>query len=273
MTAIVQVRGISFDVTNAAEPMARDEDLGRFLGFTRPENIRNLIKRTFSKNPNDIRQSFTVKRYESRPGVWQERTVNEYWLTQAQSLKVIARSETDVADAVLDDMIAVYLEVRSGRTTVGPAPMNAATLAEIVGSVLAAALPRIFAELDARVDARLAALPAAPKNDNHGMIGKTGANTIRRRIRDIAASSVGGEKHLCSSARMQLELQVRGVVGHTGLGSRWETLPFTHEATAHRFLDVMETFAKRSGVRVRDRRQGLLNYPEFPESSKRLKSN
>ena len=48
-------------------------------------------------------------------GGTRETTINAYWLTEAQILKVCARSETEVAEAILDDMIATYLAVRSYR--------------------------------------------------------------------------------------------------------------------------------------------------------------
>ena len=45
-------------------------------------------------------------------GGTREVSVNEYWLTEAQLLKVVARSETAIAETILDEMIQVYMAVR-----------------------------------------------------------------------------------------------------------------------------------------------------------------
>ena len=56
-----------------------------------------------------------VGRIEIRPGVHREQVVNEYWLTERQALKVIAKSETEVADQILDEVIAVFVAYRRGQ--------------------------------------------------------------------------------------------------------------------------------------------------------------
>lgn len=45
-------------------------------------------------------------------------TVDEYWLTEPQALKVIAKSETAKADAILSEVIAVFVAWRHGRLPV-----------------------------------------------------------------------------------------------------------------------------------------------------------
>jgi len=67
-----------------------------------------------------------VGRIEIRPGVHREQVVNEYWLTERQALKVIAKSETEVADQILDEVIAVFVAYRRGQLAV---PQQLAVLA------------------------------------------------------------------------------------------------------------------------------------------------
>jgi hypothetical protein len=95
-----------------AEPRIRDLDAAKRLGFARPTKIRELIRRVWSgEKLNEVHQIPTVGRW---PGQVAARTVCEFWLTEAQLLKLCARSETPIADAILDDMIRVYMAVRRG---------------------------------------------------------------------------------------------------------------------------------------------------------------
>jgi hypothetical protein len=47
-------------------------------------------------------------------GGFRETVTEESWLTEAQLLKLCARSETPIADAILDDLVHVYMLVRRG---------------------------------------------------------------------------------------------------------------------------------------------------------------
>lgn len=107
------------------EPRIRDVDAAERLGFKRPRKIRELIERTWpDANSSGIYVRPTVGRTQMPTGGVRETPVTEYWLTEAQLLKVIARSQTPVADAILDDMIRVYLLARRGLlvTPSEPAP-------------------------------------------------------------------------------------------------------------------------------------------------------
>lgn len=95
--------------TETGEPRIRDLDLAERLGYAKPHNIRDLIRRLIADDKlRGVLQFRTVRNYESRPGIKQERAVDEFWLTEAQALKVIAKAETDTADAILDEMIEVF---------------------------------------------------------------------------------------------------------------------------------------------------------------------
>lgn len=97
-------------------PLMRDFDLGTKLRLPRPRKIRELIERMEKAGQlSEVYKRPTTGRYELRPGVWHPgQDATEYWLTEAQALKVTARSETDVADEQLDEMIAVYMAARRG---------------------------------------------------------------------------------------------------------------------------------------------------------------
>lgn len=111
---MVAIEGWTLDVTED-EPRVLDEELGRRLGFSRPREIRKLIERMAKTGKLlGVLQRATATRYESKPGIWQERVVDQYWLTEAQALKVVAKSETAIADAILDEVIRVFIAYRIG---------------------------------------------------------------------------------------------------------------------------------------------------------------
>lgn len=96
------------------EPRMLDVDVAKELGFKTPRMIRLLIERIW---PEGQRPDWrcTVQRQPVGPkgGGSRQYSVNAYWLTEAQVLKVCARAETKNAEAVLDEMIRVYLAVRN----------------------------------------------------------------------------------------------------------------------------------------------------------------
>jgi hypothetical protein len=119
VTAALTIREVEgwplgFDIDD--EPRIRDLDLADRLGYERPRKIRDLIARLIlDEKLNDIHQRPTVGRW---PGQVAAQPVTEYWLTEAQALKVAAKSETEPADALLDEMIRVFLLARRGQLKV-----------------------------------------------------------------------------------------------------------------------------------------------------------
>ena len=95
------------------EPRIRDTDAATQLGYAQPRDVRKLIERIWPENQRPNCRD-TVARQPVGPGGkgTREYKVSEYWLTEAQLLKLIARSETPVAESILDEMIAVYMAVR-----------------------------------------------------------------------------------------------------------------------------------------------------------------
>jgi len=109
---LVRVGAWSFTVwetTSDGEPRMRDVDVGERLGFGRPRKVRELVRRTWSGEK--FRQIYVrpmVGRTSMPRGGTRKVSVDEFWLTEAQILKLCARAETPIADAILDDMIQVY---------------------------------------------------------------------------------------------------------------------------------------------------------------------
>jgi len=109
------------------EPRIRDVDLATRLGFERPRDVRKLVERIWPENRRPHVRA-TVARTSMPRGGEREFTVWEYWLTEAEALKLTARSETPIADAILDEMIRVYrLAIRGLLTPVRTVPPPAQT--------------------------------------------------------------------------------------------------------------------------------------------------
>lgn len=118
MVRFVEVNGWQVAVGGVGDEQEkiRDVDLADKLGYTRSRDIRKLIERLMKEGKlPGVCQRATVARYESRPGVFQEREVTEYWLNEPQALKVIAKSSTPTADEILDQIITVFVYVRRNR--------------------------------------------------------------------------------------------------------------------------------------------------------------
>lgn len=99
------------DAPDRVEPRIQDLDAAVRLGFGRPRKIRELIERTWPKDRLPYCRP-TVGRQLTNGGGTRTFEVKEYWLTEPQLLKLIARCRTPIAEAILDEMIAVYMAVK-----------------------------------------------------------------------------------------------------------------------------------------------------------------
>lgn len=95
------------------EPRIRDLELAKRLGYAKPYDIRRLIIRMHEdgKLPG-ISQFVTVaNRADGLPS----KPSKEFWLDERACLKVIAKSDTANADAILDQIIDVFMAYRRGK--------------------------------------------------------------------------------------------------------------------------------------------------------------
>lgn len=101
------------------EPRIADDDLGRFLGYSKPESVRTVIKRHYAS----LGIVFSVKIIPDGPG----RPGVRHFLTERQALQVLRWSDTPTADACYAHIVDVFLAWRAGRrlatTSAPPAPM------------------------------------------------------------------------------------------------------------------------------------------------------
>lgn len=95
--------GLEFHAIDG-EPRIRDLDLAEKLGYERPRKIRDLI----AEFANEIEVCPVQGRTSERGG----RPADEYWLTEAQALFVVAKSETSKATEILKLVISAFIAVR-----------------------------------------------------------------------------------------------------------------------------------------------------------------
>lgn len=112
------------------EPRVRDLDLAERLGYANPYKIRELIARLCEAGKLPVAEVLpAVGKTPGTPGT-PGRPGREFWLTEAAALKVTAKSETEIADTVLDEVIRVFMLARRGLlATSTPAPLPAAPTA------------------------------------------------------------------------------------------------------------------------------------------------
>lgn len=198
------------------EPTVRDLDAAERLGFKRPRDVRKLIERIWPQDKRPIHRA-TVARRNVRGGGVQEYTVDEYWLTEAQLLKVIARSKTDIAEAILDEMIAVYMAARRGLL------------------VPAGHLPPEQAEDLRRELAEVRASSIA------GIIGEDRAVEVTHMLRALAHLRARARGTKERSERRRAENELRNAFDFNGVGTDWPALP---RGVLHKVQRVLRRWVK-----------------------------
>jgi hypothetical protein len=193
----------------------RDEELAERLDYGRPRVIRDLIRRLEREGKlNNIHQCRTVRlRADGRPS----KPATVYWLTESQALKVIAKSETAKADAILDEVIAVFVAWRHGRW-----PANDNGLVEAVAAI-AGTVAKLVVAVDS-VAKRVSFLET--HITTNGMISGPRLCELRASIRLIARlETEGGKWSSTSRASADIYRELREVSGWGGKGQPWQELP------------------------------------------------
>ena len=96
-------------VAGDGEPRIRDIDLGERLGFSRPEDIRKIIRR----HENILRKINVLATVAQTPDpVLGGRPTRIYYLCESQTVFIIGKSETKVADVLFADISIAFVEYR-----------------------------------------------------------------------------------------------------------------------------------------------------------------
>lgn len=267
---LVRVGAWDFTVWESAgdnEPRVRAHDAGVRLGFGRGRDIFPLIRRTFpGEKLKQIHVRDTVSLTSMPNGGVRQDVDHELWLTEAQLLKVIARSETEIAESILDDIIRVYMLARRGLLP-SQQPVDVAALLlesdarhERAIASLESRQTATIAAFEERQAGRLTAVTAAigtiiggavltvisaigESADPH--IGAAGAERLSARIAAIAEQMVvAGESPTVESARSTIEQRVRRVAKWGGDGATFATIKKESMPDIDLHLGVLEDATK-----------------------------
>lgn len=248
------------------EPRMRDVALAERLGFKEVRAVRKLIKRLADdgKMPG-IHVRDTVSRTSMPRGGEREVKVTEYWLTEAEALYLAAKSETDAADAMLREMIRVYMLARRGllpQAGLDRAMFTALSEIRAVQTEQQAAIARQDAAITQQAEA-VTALVGVVSNlgemvrgifDDHttmkrAVSGTAGSKWILGQLRKYGALMSDGTKVDIASWRSRGETELRGHLGYSGAGRAWHDLPTDDFARARVKLAEMIKSAERIAKR------------------------
>ncbi len=249
------------------EPLIRDVDAAERLGFGRPRDVRKLIERIWPENKRPHVRA-TVARTSMPRGGERETRVQEYWLTEAELLKLCARSSTPIAEGILDEMIAVYIAVRRGLVPMTAPAMNVAQVREIAAEVVAPLVERIELLTD-----RVRAVEAAqvPRADTV-FCGPSEAARLRAGMRKVAhlrAATLRPSTTMSEAvfraqqvvwrrewrrALGEVHRAVQDATAHEGLGKSWDFLPTNKLTEAWACVHQLEATAENALEQERRRR-------------------
>jgi hypothetical protein len=245
------------------EPRIRDLDLAERLGYANPHDVRKLIRRMIAGGSlSDVAVfATTAKTSGGRPG-------SDFWLTEAQALKVAAKSETEPADALLNEMIRVYMLARRGAL---PGSVTMEQLLFVVSEQskhLLVTVERLAGVVESalrRIDA-LEARPANTTTDGPGIGRHKAKESILAPILDIARRKavVIGNPKAWRKIRLLEERALRRDLGYPmDARQRWESLPQPKLGDAENIVARMRADVERLEKLSNARPQPTL-FDKFP---------
>lgn len=178
-----------------------------------------------------------------------ERSVkaDEFWLTEAQALKVVMRAETPRASALQDVMIDVFRAALRGLlrpvSSVAPAIPAEVLAALAVVPALAAQMQAITAQVEsvtALMKESGARIGSLEQNLASGIVGPERGGEITRRLYAASLRATGGDKTRAKSVRGRWVQRLRNVAQFNGPRSAWRNLPRTILAVVESHLDAIE---------------------------------
>lgn len=241
------------------EPVIAAEVLGEKLGFTEPRAIRRLIKRMAGSGKlPEVCVRGIVSRTQMPTGGVRETKVNEYFLTEAQALKVIAKSETEIADKILDEIIGVFVKVRKGLFAGQRQAFDMQALVSVVATTVATTVVATMGPMFEK----LFGMMSAQRNDAaSGTIGREGAAFIRAGLKLYAEWMSPDDKIGQKSWRVSAEHEIRGLVGFSGYGRKWPELPSSLFPQVRMKLEELQRRARKTHemIEARHPRQSKLD--------------
>lgn len=198
------------------EARIKDLELATKLAYSRLRDIRKLIKKLIDGGylPG-IQTRATKERIERQGRGIIEITVDEYYLTEAEALLVISKSETSVATAIMKEVIDVYIAVRRGLLSNSDPAAIIAAVRESITCELGG-----MREETRLLKERLISLDRHP----NGLLGDTDAKELRRQITVVATMRRQlGEAGAPLSIYRRVDDQIRREVGYPNeKGAKWE---------------------------------------------------
>jgi hypothetical protein len=261
---IVRVGAWEFVASAAdSEPRIRDLDLAVRLEFGRPRDIRRLIRSLEAAGKlNDLHHrdgaSRTGKQVAARPE-------KEYWLTEAQALKVVAKSETAVADALLDEVIRVFVLARKGLLPQQAPAVNpyGAEMVAVVGEVARSMIAEMVGPMRVELAALRETMIALPQ----GVITDMQGDRIDGKMEYVAMAMVAlGEATTKKSAMGIVREDLKSAIAWGFKGSQMRRMPAAKFLNAETALEVMrknvERRLKNKRKKVASKKQGDLFDPK-----------
>jgi len=176
------------------EPRILDVTLAERLGYKNPDDVRELCERLFKagKIAPHVRESQTPT------GGKRTYTSTAYYLDERNTLRVIRRCETDKADEVMDEVIAVYLAVRHGEKPQQPTALTARDQLRL--------LLQSQDELEARVNGKVGELGTHLRNQLAGIESFTSnLESEQERIEREAKEGIANTQNEIATLRKKQE--------------------------------------------------------------------
>ncbi len=235
---------VAWVATGAENALVRDVELGHWLGYGRPRDVRKLVESIWPENKRPQSRA-TVARQRTRHGGEREYTVNEYWLTHAQALRVATRAETANADAVQEFIAKVFLAVARGMARRAN-PSNDGVILELSQrldalSATHAAERSKLSDTILKLEMRVLEMES---DAAVGVIGEEAARGIRGRLARAAKRASFSDKKTERGLRQSFTNVLRNALGHVGQNSAWALLDRSKLADAERILCAIEKAAE-----------------------------
>lgn len=94
------------------EPRIQDLVLAKSLGFSRPRNVRDIIR----SNRRELEGYSGLRAIKDSPTTGAGRPATTYWLNEPQAILICMFSRTDKAEDARRQIIDVFMEWRRGKT-------------------------------------------------------------------------------------------------------------------------------------------------------------